>query len=191
VLAFLVPSDPDWVRRALHDLDEILVDHAHCEKKAASSALALLFRYPERLELAFALTRLAREELAHYEEVLGQIQARGIPFGHRVPAPYAGRLMTAVRREEPRRLLDSLLCMALIEARSCERMRLLAEAVPDPALARFYGGLLRSEARHYRTYVSLAERVGPRTEVRRRLEELARHEAEVLARVSAMARMHG
>src|SRR4029450_6237556 len=152
-------TSPAWVARALAHLDEILVDHAHCEKKAASTAVSLLFRYPERAELLAPLARLAREELEHFEQVLAHLTARGVPLTRQRPSPYAAELMAAVRAEEPERLLDPLLCMALIEARSCERLQLLAEAVPDAVLGRLFTSLLASEGGHHGAYVALAERV--------------------------------
>jgi len=190
MLNLAAPTDPAWLPRALAHLDQILVDHAHCEKKAASTAVSLLFRYPERVELAVPLARLAREELAHFEEVLGHVRARGIAFGHQQPGPYGAELMAAVRRGEPDRLLDTLLCMALIEARSCERMKLLAEALADAELAALYRGLLASEARHHQTCLELAATVAPPADVRARLAELARHEAAVVARMPPLARIH-
>jgi tRNA-(ms[2]io[6]A)-hydroxylase len=190
MLNLAAPTDPAWVARALEQLDEILVDHAHCEKKAASTAVSLLFRYTARTELLVPLTRLAREELAHFEQVLAVLDARGIAFGHREPAPYAGELLRAVRPTEPDRLVDTLLCLSLIEARSCERMQLLAAAVPDPALATFYRSLLASEARHHATYVDLATTAAPPDAVRTRLRELAAHEAAVLASMPPTPRFH-
>jgi len=184
-------TDTAWLARALAHLDEILVDHAHCEKKAASTALSLLFRYPEQSELLIPLARLAREELAHFEDVLDRLRARGIELSRQRPSPYASGLMAGVRAAEPGRLVDTLLCMALIEARSCERLQLLAGAVEDGELAAFFGGLVAGEARHHRAYVDLAERVAPVDEVSRRLDELARHEASVLASVPALPRLHG
>ena len=183
-------TDTAWLARALAHLDEILVDHAHCEKKAASTALSLLFRYPEQSELLIPLARLAREELAHFEDVLDRLRARGIGLYRQRPSPYASGLMAGVRAAEPGRLVDTLLCMALIEARSCERLQLLAGAVEDGELAAFFGGLVAGEARHHRAYVDLAERVAPVGEVSRRLDELARHEAAVLASVPALPRLH-
>jgi len=190
VLRLASATDDAWVGRALAHLDEILVDHAHCEKKAASTAVSLLFRYPEHEALLAPLARLAREELRHFEVVLGHLAARGVRFRHQMPSPYAERLLRAIRRTEPARLVDTLLCMALIEARSCERLRLLAAAVPDAALAVLYRGLLASEARHHRTYVALAGRVAPAAAVRARLATLAGHEASVLADTPPLARLH-
>jgi tRNA-(ms[2]io[6]A)-hydroxylase len=188
--ALVSRTDPAWTRRALAALDEVLLDHAHCEKKAASSAVSLLFKYAERPGLLAPLSRLAREELLHFEQVLGHLARRRVPFRHQVPSPYAGELRRIVRPEEPTCLLDTLLCMALIEARSCERLGLLADALDDPALADFYRALVASEARHHRTYVELAARVAPGAEVAARLAAIARHEAAVLAAVSPMPRLH-
>jgi len=183
-------TDRAWVERALAHLDEILLDHAHCEKKAASTAVSLLFKYADRQALLATLSQLAREELGHFEEVLAVLTARGVPFRHQVPGPYAADLMRVIRAHEPGRLVDTLLCSALIEARSCERMRLLAEGLDDPALAPLYRGLLAAEARHHHTYVELATMVAPVADVRARLCELARHEAAVLAAVPPAARLH-
>jgi len=136
-------TDGAWLQRALADIDEILVDHAHCEKKAASTALSLLFRYPERAGLLVPLARLAQEELGHFAEVVEMLEARGVGLRHQVPSSYAGALMAAVRPTEPERLVDTLLCAALIEARSCERMQLLADALTDDRLVTLYRGLLQ------------------------------------------------
>ena len=183
-------TDPSWAPRALANLDELLVDHAHLERKAAGTAVRLLFQYPERASLQAPLAALAREELAHFEEVLAQLAKRGVAFGRQHPSPYAGRVRAISRSREPERLVDTLLFCALIEARSCERLGLLAEALPDAELARFYAGLERAEARHQLVYLELAETIAPRTEVRARLAEVAAHEAQVIASVPPAARLH-
>jgi tRNA-(ms[2]io[6]A)-hydroxylase len=183
-------TDGAWLQRALADVDEILVDHAHCEKKAASTALSLLFRYPERGELLVPLARLAQEELGHFAEVVEVLDARGVGLRHQVPSSYAGALMAAVRPAEPDRLVDTLLCAALIEARSCERMQLLADALTDDRLVTLYRGLLRAEARHHATYVRLAAAVVDSDAVDARLAELARHEAAVIADATPRPRLH-
>src|SRR5437016_12460800 len=190
MLSLASTTGRSWVERACAHLDEILLDHANCEKKAASTAVSLLFKYAERRELLVTLSQLAREELGHFEQVLAQLAAHGVAFRHQVPSPYAGQLMKAVRAREPERLVDTLLCSALIEARSCERMRLLAGALDDPALAALYRGLLAAEARHHQTYVDLATRVAPETQVRARLRALAAREASVLAAAPPLARLH-
>lgn len=192
MLHLAATTDRSWAERACEHLPELLLDHAHCEKKAASTALSLIFRYPERPSLAVPLSRLAREELAHFEEVVAVMRARGLEFRRQTPSPYAAQLMSAVRTHEPAKLIDTLLCCALIEARSCERMRLLAETLPDPELAKLYRGLLASEARHFHSYVELARELGivGDEELQRRLAELAVHEAEVLRGEAAELRMH-
>jgi len=186
------PTRPGWAEYAVEHVEEMLLDHAHCEKKAASTALGMIFRYEERPELLTPLSQLAREELAHFEEVLERLAERGIPF-RRLPAGgYASGLHQAVRSKEPDRLLDSLLTCALIEARSCERMQLFGQALLpiDPALGKLYSGLLASEARHFRRYVELAELYFPVPVVDQRLEELARHEADVIAAAQIEPRLH-
>lgn len=188
-LASATPAD--WAARAASHLDAILQDHAHLEKKAAGMAVTLLFQYPEVAALQAPLAALAREELGHFEAVLGELARRGLAFGRHRPSPYAGRLRAAVRREEPGRLVDTLLCSALIEARSCERLGLLAEALEDePRLAAFYRELRSAEARHHRVYVELACAVAPGAHVRSRLAELAAHEAAVLERAPTAPRLH-
>lgn len=184
------PTDPRWLSLALGDLDAILLDHAHCEKKAASTALSLVFKYPEHEAFVLPLSRLAREELAHFELVIDHLHRRGLKFERQKPSPYAGRLMEAVRTHEPDRLLDTLLCCALIEARSCERMKLLAEHLEDAELAALYRGLLASEARHHMLFVDLARLVAPEEAVRDRLAALAIHEAAILTDAPAVPRMH-
>lgn len=186
------PTDPSWTEQALANIDEILLDHAHCEKKAASTAISLLFRYPERPSLVVPLARLAREELAHFEEVVDVLRARGGEFRRIPPSPYAARLTAAVRKHEPARLLDNLLCCALIEARSCERMTLLAAALDDPILKKLYRGLLACEARHFDSYLDLARDLAlvPEAELMRRLHELAAHESDVLRGPPGLPRLH-
>jgi tRNA 2-(methylsulfanyl)-N6-isopentenyladenosine37 hydroxylase len=180
----------DWVQRALADLDTVLLDHAHCEKKAASTAINLIFRYQDHPGLMQPLSALAREELEHFEQVIERITARGGRFGPLTPSTYAARLHVHVRKPEPARLLDTLLVCSLIEARSCERMKRLSLAIPDPDLAAFYKGLLASEARHFHGYVEMACAAFPRDDVRSRLHELADLEAEVLREPAGPIRMH-
>lgn len=189
-------TEQGWVERIGEHLPELLLDHAHCEKKAASTAINLVFRYQNLPELMAPLSALAREELAHFELMLDLLQRRGHPFGPLAPSPYAGELSRAIRPDEPDRLLDTLIVCALIEARSCERMRLLSERLEDRELAGLYGGLLASEARHHTTYLDLARRVKSRwgsfsaKAIAERLEALATHEASVIERMPREARMH-
>jgi tRNA 2-(methylsulfanyl)-N6-isopentenyladenosine37 hydroxylase len=195
MLHLATPTDPHWAAAAVRAMDDLLLDHAHCEKKAASTALNLIFRYATRPAMMVPLARLAREELAHFEVVVEHIRRRGGEFRRLSPSPYAPALLQCVRPQEPLKLLDTLLCCALIEARSCERMQRLAAALragEDPALARLYESLLASEARHFDSYVDLAraEAIVDESSLRARLKELAEHEAAVLSAMPAEARMH-
>lgn len=175
------PSSAAWLAAAITRPDLVLIDHAHCERKAAGVALQLMFRYPSDGALGAALSTLAREELEHFERVLALLQRRGIPL-RALPAPaYGAALTAAVRRGEPERRLDSFLVAGLIEARSHERMALLAAHSPDPELRQLYGDLLASEARHFGLYWLLAEDRYPRAATVARLEELAVVEHQALA----------
>lgn len=185
-----------WGRWAVDNIDPILLDHAHCERKAASNAINLIFRYTDHANLMAPLSALAREELEHFEEVLQHLARRGVTFERQFPSDYAGQLMKACRTDEPLRLLDTLLCASLIEARSCDRMqhvhRALQTAAVDPALTELYGGLLQCEARHHATYVDLARAEGivPEAELRERLAELAAREATVMTTLPIEPRLH-
>ena len=150
-------TPPTWIDWALANPDLLLIDHAHCEKKAASTALNLMFRYVDRAELLDKLSQLAREELLHFEQVLAIMRARGVRYGHLSPSRYAQGLRQHVRHREPERLVDILIVGALIEARSCERFAALAPHVDDE-LGRYYRYLLKSESRHFEDYLALAQR---------------------------------
>lgn len=149
------PTPQQWIENALAHQDLLLVDHAHCEKKAASTALSLMYRYVDNTELLNKMSRLAREELRHFEQVLAIMNRRGVPYCHLSPARYAAGLRREVRAEDPGRLVDVLIVGAIIEARSCERFAALAPHL-DEKLADFYTGLLKSESRHYQDYLKLA-----------------------------------
>jgi tRNA-(ms[2]io[6]A)-hydroxylase len=169
------PTSPRWVELARERLDELLRDHADAEKKAASTAISLMFLYGDDDELARQLSRLAREELRHYEQVAALMRALGVAPRRRRAGRYAAGLRAATARTDPERKLDLLLTGALIEARSCERFRLLAPVLPAP-VAELYRTLERSEARHYEVYLRFAEaaaRRAPGRDWRRRLAELA------------------
>lgn len=180
-----------WLALVDRHLDEILIDHAHCEKKAAGTALNLIFAYVENVELVRALSEIVDEELAHFRLVLDLLERRGIRFRRLPPSNYGRQLNELVRRQEPGKAVDRFLIAALIEARSCERFALLREHLRDRELADFYGGLFESEARHYSTYVKFAQHFGEEREVTARLDELALKEAEIIAHVDSKPRMHG
>ena len=182
------PTPQAWVATAVERWRELLVDHANCEKKAASTALALMFAYPEDHALALALSRLAREELRHFEQVQKMMLTLGVDFERQQPGRYASGLRTVLRTSEPGRKLDLLLAGALIEARSSERFRLLSSRL-QPPLADFYAQLERSEARHFELYVSLARAAAP-DRWRERLDILAQREAELATEPDPVFRFH-
>ena len=192
ISAFLDTPTPDaWVAAASARVPELLRDHANCELKAASTALGFLYRYPERTALAQRMSRLAREELRHFEQVRSIMAEMDVPFERLTASRYAGALRDSVRDEEPGKLLDMLLIGALIEARSCERFAALVPHLPDK-LGKFYGGLLASEARHFGHYLAFArsECGIPDADVDARLEELKAIEAALVTAPDPQFRFH-
>ena len=178
-----------WVDAALDDLPTLLVDHANCEKKAASTALALIFAYPEDRTLNVALSRLAREELKHFEQVERLMKKLDIGHQRMKPGRYASELRKLVRTHEPKRKLDLMIVHALIEARSCERFRLLAKRLPEEVRA-LYEQLERSEARHFEIYLQFAQREFAAAEISTRLEVIAAREAELATQPDRELRFH-
>ncbi|WGV25004.1 tRNA-(ms[2]io[6]A)-hydroxylase [Halotia branconii] len=184
------PTSDAWVKQAIANLDIILLDHSHCERKAAGVALNLMFRYPSNTKMVRELTAIAREELEHFELVNQWLERRNIPLAPLPPPPYGAGLRAAVRPQEPHRFLDSLLVTGLIEARSHERLGLLATHCPEPELTKFYRGLMASEARHFGTYWVLADTYFDREVVIQRLDELATVESELLVNLYSEPRIH-
>jgi len=190
--AFLETSTPEeWLDEACGRIPEMLLDHANCELKAASTALGFLYRYPERSALAQRMSRLAREELRHFEQVRSIMSEMGIPFERLSASRYAGSLREAARPEEPWKLLDLLLIGALIEARSCERFAKIAPRLPEK-LGRFYSGLLASEARHFEHYIAFAksECEVSDEEIDARLADLKAIEANLISEPDPEFRFH-
>ncbi len=189
---FLAAPTPDaWVDEALARIPEMLLDHANCELKAASTALGFLYRYPERTALAQRMSRLAREELRHFEQVRAIMEDMDVPFERLTASRYAGGLRDAVRDDEPNKLFDMLLVGALIEARSCERFARVAPELPE-RLGKFYGGLLASESRHFQHYLAFAKSecgIGDE-EFESRLAELKAVEAELINSPDPEFRFH-
>lgn len=183
------PTPREWILAASGNLPLILVDHAHCEKKAASSALNLLFRYPENSRLVYRMSRLAREELRHFEQVLKLMERRGIAYRHLTPSRYAEGLRKHARTHEPLRLVDILIIGAFIEARSCERFQALAPALADREIADFYRGLCESESRHFRHYLELAEEAAGE-EIAGRVEFFRGVEADLNSAEDSELRFH-
>lgn len=188
---FETQTPPEWIVEACDRLPELLLDHANCELKAASTALGFIYRYSDRTALAHQMSRLAREELRHFEQARQIMEEMKIPFRRLSASRYAGKLRQAVRREEPGHLLDMLLVGALIEARSCERFAALVPRLPKN-LSKFYAGLLSSEARHFEIYLELAKK---EVEVSdedfdNRLSELKTLEAELISEPDDQFRFH-
>lgn len=157
LVAFLPCESPEaWVNWALENQTLLLNDHAHCEKKAASTAMSLMYRYVDRDNLLHKMSRLAREELLHFEQVHKLMRSRGVAYEHLTASRYADGLRKHIRTHEPARLVDTLIIGAFVEARSCERFAVLAPHL-DPELSKFYVSLLKSEARHFEDYLALAE----------------------------------
>jgi len=190
MLSLQSASAARWFAQVDAALDEILIDHAHCEKKAAGVAMNLLFSYVDNVTLARAMTEIVNEELEHFRLVLDLLERRGIPFRKLTPSSYGQRLHELIRKEEPGRAVDRLLVAGLIEARSCERFALLADHVADQELREFYRGLFESEARHHSTYVRLAGDFAAEDAVRERLHWLAAAEAAIIATGDPLPRMH-
>ncbi len=190
ISAFLrVPTPDAWCARALGEHHILLIDHANCERKAAATALSTLQRYPLDDLLVERMSRLAREELRHFEQVRALMRRLGLRWKTLGASRYAAGLHAHVQREEPGRLLDTLLVGALIEARSVERFALLAPRLPA-VIGKFYAGLLASEARHFENYLALAKRVAPRDEIDARLAVLATVEAELISAPDRQFRFH-
>jgi len=189
VRAFLRCATPAaWLEQAPERLDLLLVDHANCEKKAAGNALSMMYRYVDRPELLQRLSRLAREELRHFEQVHALMAELGIPYVTLTASRYAAGLRQLVSPAEPQKLVDSLVVSAVVEARSCERFAGLVGVLPAP-VAELYSGLLASEARHFRGYLELARRYDP-ARVEAFLPVVLDREAELVQGVDHAFRFH-
>ncbi len=185
-------TDPGWFGRIRDSLDTILVDHCHLEKRAASNALNLIFRYTGREGIPRELSEVVREEMEHFTQVLDILDARGIEFTRLPPSPYATALQAELRKNEPGAFLDKLLMAGFIEARSCERFKILSQglAEDEPELAAFYRELMIAEARHHLLYTNIARRFYSDSVVKARLKELAPAEVAALKAAGEVPRLH-
>ena len=183
-------TSDDWINLALSNPIEILIDHAHCERKAAGVAIQLMFRYPAEPNLAEVLSPIAREELEHFEKILYFLKDLGHSLKAIKPPPYGAELAKSIRKEEPNRMLDSFLIAGLIEARSHERLSLLALNSEDKSFKALYESLLESEARHFGVYWKLAQTKFSKNQTFKRLEELSEIESAILAETYRMPRVH-
>jgi len=183
-------TSDDWIHLALSNPIEILIDHAHCERKAAGVAIQLMFRYPAEPNLAEVLSPIAREELEHFEKILYFLKDLGHSLKAIKPPPYGAELAKNIRKEEPNRMLDSFLIAGLIEARSHERLSLLALNSENKSFKFLYESLLESEARHFGIYWKLAQTKFPKEETYKRLDELSKVESEILSKTFFLPRVH-
>jgi tRNA 2-(methylsulfanyl)-N6-isopentenyladenosine37 hydroxylase len=190
VLNLKSTTSPDWLASVETHLEDVLLDHAHCEKKAAGTAMNLIFAYVDRVELVKEMTTIVNEELDHFRQVIDLLESRGVRFRRLTPSSYGQRLNELIRKQEPGKAVDRLLVAGLIEARSCERFAILKDHLSDRSLAAFYASLFESEARHHSTYVQMAKLFAPDDAIHQRLEELATAEAQIIASSDDPPRMH-
>ena len=193
VLGLELPTDPRWVDIAQKNIEDILVDHAYCEQKAASSGISIIVQYPEKEKLVEVLTEIVAEEWSHFERVLGELKKRGMKLGQKRKDEYVIKLTAIVKQGGSRdhQVVEKLLIHALIEARSCERFRLLWKEIPDPGLSEFYYELMVSEAGHYKTFLSLAKHYMDPDLVEVRWREILKQESEIIKTLEVRGdRMH-
>lgn len=193
MLGLKLPTDPRWANIAEKNIEEILTDHAYCEQKAASTAISLLVTYPEHPELVAAMAALAREEMSHFEMVHQRIVERGLKLGRERKDEYVARINTYFPKTGDRnlRLIHRLLIAALIEARSCERFKVLSENIEDQDLARFYKNLMVSEANHYTMFLKFARDFGGRDLVDPLWQGLLEFEGEIIKEFGKKEHIHG
>ncbi len=190
MLSLKSETSPDWIARIEPHMDEVLIDHAHCEKKAAGTAMNMIFSYVEHPEFVVPLTEVVEEELLHFRQVIEVLVSRGKKLVGQPQSSYGRRLSALIRTTEPDKAVDRCCVAALIEARSCERFTLLRDHLSDRRLADFYGTLLESEARHHALYLRLAEHFAEKEVVWGRLEQLAVEEAAIVADGDSIPRLH-
>lgn len=192
-LGLELPTDPRWVNIAEMNIGDILIDHAYCEQKAASSCISLIVQYPDKEKLVEVLTPIVAEEWGHFQRVLKELRKRTIPLGRQRKDLYVNALQAQLRTSSDyhENLMERLLLNALIEARSCERFKLLSEQISDESLRKFYRELMVSEAGHYRNFIELAEEYVPKERVRQRWKEILELEARILTTLETRGdRMH-
>ncbi|ETN96402.1 tRNA-(ms[2]io[6]A)-hydroxylase [Zhouia amylolytica] len=193
MLGLKLPTDPRWVNIVEKNIEEILTDHAYCEQKATSTAISLIVQFPEYTELVQEMTALVKEEISHFKMVHDKIIARGWVLGRDRKDEYVNRLMKFFPKGGNRttQLVHRLLYAALIEARSCERFRLLSEELNDRELSEFYRNLMASEANHYTMFLGFARKYGDREEVDQKWQDLLEFEAKIMQVLGKDATMHG
>tara|TARA_B100000676_G_C18017317_1_gene810428 strand:- start:909 stop:1490 length:582 start_codon:yes stop_codon:yes gene_type:complete len=193
MLGLKLPTDPRWVNIVEKNISEILTDHAYCEQKAASYAISLITKYPEITEIVDKMIALSQEEMEHFQMVHELIKKRGFELGRERRDPYVHDLMSFIKRggNYEMVLVDRLLIAAMIEARSCERFRVLSENIQDDELSKFYHDLMTSEARHYSMFIKLAKKYGKGVDVDKRWKEFLAKEAEIINNYGKKETVHG
>ncbi len=193
MLGLKLPTDPRWVNIVEKNIEEILTDHAYCEQKATSTAISLIVSFPEYTELVQEMTKLVKEEISHFKMVHDKILERGWVLGRDRKDEYVIQLVTFFPKGGSRttQLVHRLLYAALIEARSCERFKLLSEELEDPELSKFYKDLMVSEANHYTMFLGFARQYGDREEVDKKWQDLLTYEAQIMKDLSKKETMHG
>jgi tRNA-(ms[2]io[6]A)-hydroxylase len=194
MLRLKLPTDPRWVNVASKNLAEVLTDHAFCEQKAASTAISLIVTYPEHTDLVEAMADLAREELAHFQMVMKRIKERGLYLGRERKDEYVAQLQAFVPKgiDRKKALVYRLLLAAMIEARSCERFKVLSEGLPDKDLAAFYASLMKSEAEHYTLFLGFARQYGNNLlDVERIWKDFLVYEAQIISKLGSREFIHG
>ncbi len=193
MLGLKLPTDPRWVNIVEKNIEEILTDHAFCEQKAATNAITIVVQYPEYTDLVDAMLELAKEELTHFQQVHEKIKERGFVLGRERKDEYVNELVAFMRRGYKRNivLVDKLLFGAIIEARSCERFKVLSENIKDEDLKKFYRDLMISEANHYTLFIGFARKYSGGEDVDKRWKEFLEHEAGIIARYGKNESIHG
>ncbi|AFH48234.1 tRNA 2-methylthio-cis-ribozeatin biosynthesis protein [Ignavibacterium album JCM 16511] len=184
-------TNPGWIKVAIKNLPSVVMDHAHCEKKAAGTGTSLLSTYFDKKEISLAMSDLVEEEIGHYRSVINILDKMGLTLGRDEGDEYAKSLLSSVNKNEPMRMMDRLITAGIIEARSCERLQILAENIENLELKKFYKELSDSEAGHYVTFIKLAKLYFDEELVRKRLDELTQIEAEIIKNLSNKPLMHG
>lgn len=194
MLGLKLPTDPRWVNIVEKNIGEILTDHAYCEQKAASNAISNIVRYPEYPDLVAEMVRISREEMEHFGMVHEEIQKRGFELGRERRDEYVHDLAAFIKRAGGSReqyLVDNMLFAAMIEARSCERFRILSQEIADPELRKFYHDLMASEADHYATFIGFARKYGKGVDVDKRWQEFLEYEGQLMEKYGRKETMHG
>ena len=193
MLGLKMPTDPRWVNIVEKNISEILTDHAWCEQKAASSAISIMVRFPEYTDLVDEMVSLVKEEIEHFNLVHQKIKERGYELGFERKDPYVKDLRDFIKKggDREQQLVEALLMAAMIEARSCERFRILSEEIADEDLRHFYKGLMASEARHYTTFLKFAKKYANRVNVDERWKEFLAYEGSLMEKYGKAETMHG